>query len=264
MSDAQGSARAEAFRQAIQQQERIKKRLSTIKTKVAVYSGKGGVGKTTIAVNLACALAQQRKRVGILDADIDCPNVARMMKVTSTLGMQEDSIIPAEAHGVKVVSMSFLQPNEEDAIVWRGPLIHKAITELSEATDWGELDYLLVDLPPGTSDAPLTIMQNLSLDGFVVVTTPQELARLDAKRSISMIRKMNVKILGVVENFTGEVFGSGAGEKLSQEVDVPFLGSLNLRADYRDSSGPAVLSSVEVREEYEGLLQEMEKSLGKS
>ena len=261
MSDAHGSARVEAFRQAIQQQERIKQRLSSVKTKVAVYSGKGGVGKTTVAVNLACVLARQGKRVGILDADIDCPNVARMMKAANTLSMEEDSIIPAEAHGVKVVSMAFIQPGEEEAIVWRGPLIHKAITELLEATDWGELDYLLVDLPPGTSDAPLTIMQNLPLDGFVVVTTPQELARLDAKRSISMIRKLNVGILGVVENFTGEIFGSGAGEELSREANVPFLGSLSLRADYRDGSGPVALSSELVRGEYEALLLGLEKSL---
>jgi ATP-binding protein involved in chromosome partitioning len=261
MSDAHGSARVEAFRQAIQQQERINQRLSSVKAKVAVYSGKGGVGKTTVAVNLACVLARQGKRVGILDADIDCPNVARMMKATNTLGMEEDSIIPAEAHGVKIVSMAFIQPGEEEAIVWRGPLIHKAITELLEATDWGELDYLLVDLPPGTSDAPLTIMQNLPLDGFVVVTTPQELARLDARRSISMIRKLNVEILGVVENFTGEIFGSGTGEELSREVDVPFLGSLSLRADYRDDSGPVALSSELVREEYEAILGGLEKSL---
>jgi ATP-binding protein involved in chromosome partitioning len=261
MSDAHGSARVEAFRQAIQQQERIKQRLSSVKTKVAVYSGKGGVGKTTVTVNLACVLALHGKRVGILDADIDCPNVARMMKATNTLGMEEDSIIPAEAHGVKVVSMALIQPGEDEAIVWRGPLIHKAITELLEATDWGELDYLLVDFPPGTSDAPLTIMQNLPLDGFVVVTTPQELARLDAKRSISMIRKLNVGILGVVENFTGEIFGSGAGKDLSREVGVPFLGSLSLRVDYRDGSGPVVLSSEPVRKEYDALLRELEKSL---
>ncbi len=140
-------------------------------------------------------------------------------------------------------------------------MIHKAITELLEATDWGELDYLLVDLPPGTSDAPLTIMQNLPLDGFVVVTTPQELALLDAKRSISMIRKLNVGILGIVENFTGEIFGSGAGEELSREAAVPFLGSLSLRADYQDGSGPVALSSKLVRGEYEVLLRGLKKSL---
>ncbi len=121
MSDTHGSARVEAFRQGIQQQERIKQRLSSVKAKVAVYSGKGGVGKTTVAVNLACVLARQGKRVGILDADIDCPNVVRMMKATNTLGMEEDSIIPAEAHGVKIVSMAFIQPGEDEAIVWRGP-----------------------------------------------------------------------------------------------------------------------------------------------
>ena len=261
MSTTGGGARSEAFRQAIQQQERIKQRLSTVRTKVAVYSGKGGVGKTTIAVNLACLLAQEGKRAGILDADIDCPNVVRMMKVRDTLAMAEDRLIPAESFGVKVVSMAFLQPDEEEAIIWRGPLIHKAITELLEMVDWGVLDYLLVDLPPGTSDAPLTVMQNIPLDGFVVVSTPQELARLDAKRSINMIRKMNLRVLGVVENFTGEVFGTGAGEELGREMGIPFLGSLSLRADYRDDTGPAVLSSDAVRQEYEALLRRLEEGL---
>jgi len=264
VSTAGGGARGEALRQAIQQQERIKERLSTVKTRVAVYSGKGGVGKTTIAVNLACLLAQKGKRTGLLDADIDCPNVVRMMKVRDTLAMAEGGhrLIPAESFGVKVVSMAFLQPDEEEAIIWRGPLIHKAITELLEMVDWGELDYLLVDLPPGTSDAPLTVMQNIPLDGFVVVTTPQELARLDAKRSINMVRKMDLRVLGVVENFTGELFGTGAGEELGREMGAPFLGSLSLRADYRDETGPAVLSSEAVRQEYEALLRRLEEGLG--
>jgi ATP-binding protein involved in chromosome partitioning len=228
---------------------------------VAVYSGKGGVGKTTVAVNLACTVARKGLKAGILDADIDCPNVAKMMKTTDTLGLDDDRIIPAESHGVKVVSMAFLQPAEGDAIVWRGPLIHKAIMELLEGTDWGRLDYLLFDLPPGTSDAPLTIMQKVQLDGFVIVTTPQELAKLDARRSISMIRKMGHKVLGVVENFSGEIFGSGAGQEISEEVGVPFLGSLRMRADYRDNSAPVVLTSTVVREEYEAIVKALEEVL---
>jgi ATP-binding protein involved in chromosome partitioning len=247
----------------IMQKERIEKRLSTIKAKVAIYSGKGGVGKTTITVNLACVLAGQGKRVGILDADIDCPNVVRMMKASNTLIVDDDRIIPAEAYGVKVVSMAFLQPGSEDeAIVWRGPLIHKAITELLEGTDWGDLDYLLVDLPPGTSDAPLTIMQNLPLDGFVIVTTPQELARLDAKRSVNMIRKMGVTVVGGVENFTGDVFGAASSpQEFADQMTIPYLGALSMRADYSRSSGPAVLHSEAVRKEYEALVTQLEKRL---
>jgi ATP-binding protein involved in chromosome partitioning len=169
--------------------------------------------------------------------------------------------VPSEAFGVKVVSMAFFQPNEEEAIVWRGPMIHKAITELLEMTDWGELDYLLVDLPPGTSDAPLTIMQNLPLDGFVVVTTPQELALLDAKRSVNMIRRMDVQVLGVLENFTGEIFGAGAGRELARDLSVPFLESLTLRADYRNSVRPTVLISELVRCEYEAVVEELVRSI---
>lgn len=261
MSESKGNPKVEAIRQAWQQRQRIRDRLSGVRNKVAVYSGKGGVGKTTIAVNLACLLAWKGHRVGVLDADIDCPNVARVLRATEPPVQENGKLIPSEAFGVKVVSMAFFQPNEEEAIIWRGPMIHKAITELLEATEWGEMEFLFVDLPPGTSDAPLTVMQTLPLDGFVVVTTPQELALLDAKRSVNMVRKMDVKVLGVVENFEGEVFGSGAGEELARELDVPFLGSFSLRPDYRNNSGPTVLVSEPVRREYEAVLAALRKGL---
>lgn len=265
MAQEADSHRIEAFRQMVLQKERIEKRLSTIKTRIAIYSGKGGVGKTTITVNLACVLAKQGKLVGILDADIDCPNVVRMMKASNTLSVDDDRIIPAEAYGIKIVSMAFLQPgNEDEAIVWRGPLIHKAITELLEGTDWGDLDYLLVDLPPGTSDAPLTIMQSLPLDGFVIVTTPQELARLDAKRSINMIRKMGITVLGGVENFTGDVFGAASSpQEFASQMGIPYLGAIAMRSDYSRSPGPAALHSEAVRKEYETLASQLEKRLAR-
>ena len=238
---AQGRARIDQMKQQFEQKRRISESFSQIKNTIGVYSGKGGVGKTTVAVNLAVTWAQQGAKVGIFDVDIDCPNVVRAMKVSEAPEVREDKkLIPPERFGVRVMSMAFFQQKEEEAIIWRGPMIHNAINQLLQSTEWGELDYLVIDLPPGTSDSPLTVMQALTLDGFVVVTTPQELAKIDAKRSINMIRTLKVDVLGVVENFSGEIFGSGAGEELAGETDVPFLGRLELRSDYRDTSKPAV------------------------
>jgi ATP-binding protein involved in chromosome partitioning len=149
------------------------------------------------------------------------------------------------------MSMGFFQQKEDEAIIWRGPMIHNAIQQLLQATDWGDLDYLIIDLPPGTSDAPLTVMQSLDIDGFIVVTTSQELAKMDAKRSINMIKTMHVSILGVVENFSGEIFGSGVGEELAQEMGLRFLGRIELSPEYRDTSQPAVLGSEKVLAEYQ-------------
>ena len=157
--------------------------------------------------------------------------------------------------------MAFFQENEEEAIIWRGPMIHNAINQFLQMTAWGDLDYLVVDLPPGTSDAPLTVMQALPLDGFVVVTTPQHLANLDAKRCINMIRKLKVNVLGVVENYTGEMFGQGAGDVLAREMGLPLLGSIALRPDYRDTSKPTVLANSEVMDEYQGILESIKASL---
>ena len=261
MTTPQEQARLEAIKRSWQQKRDITQRLQRIKTKVAVYSGKGGVGKTTIAVNLAAALAHNGKRVGLLDVDIDCPNVTRAMGISDKPVYSNGEIKPSQAFGVKVVSMAFFQENEDEAIIWRGPMIHNAINQFLQQTDWGDLEYLVVDLPPGTSDAPLTVMQALPLDGFVVVTTPQQLANLDAKRCINMIRKLKVNVLGVVENYTGEIFGQGAGDDLAREMDLPFLGSLALRPEYRDTSKPTVLSSDQVMEEYQGVLQNVQASL---
>jgi len=246
----QENARLEAIKRTWQQKREITDRLSRIKSKIGVYSGKGGVGKTTVAVNLSVALAQHGYRVGLMDCDIDCPNATKVINVTTPATFQDNQFTPADAFGVKVMSMAFFQENEEEAIIWRGPMVHNAINQFLQSTDWGELDFLIVDLPPGTSDAPLTVMQVLQLDGFVVVTTPQALAKLDAKRSINMIKKLNVNVLGIVENFSGDIFGSGAGEELAKELELPFLGKLELRRDYRDSSQPTVLASKSVKQEY--------------
>ena len=259
---AQARAKIEAMKRQFEQKRAITDALARITHKIGVYSGKGGVGKTTVAVNLAVTLAREGHRVGILDVDIDCPNVVRAMKVAQRpLATEDRKMVPPERFGVKVMSMGFFQENEEEAIIWRGPMVHNAINQLLQSTDWDELDYLIVDLPPGTSDSPLTVMQTLDLDGFVVVTTPQELAKIDAKRSINMIRKLKLNVLGVVENLSGDVFGSGAGEELAREMDLTFLGRIDLRGDYRDTSRPTVLSSKKVREEYVSIAQAAKGSL---
>ena len=259
---AQARQRIQAMQRQFEQKRQLADALAQIGRKIGVYSGKGGVGKTTVAVNLASTLAHQGYSVGILDVDIDCPNVVRAMKVAERPQVGEgNKMLPSERFGVKIMSMGFFQQNEEEAIIWRGPMVHNAINQLLQTTDWGELDYLVVDLPPGTSDAPLTVMQNLDLDGFIVVTTPQELAKIDAKRSINMIRKLQVNVLGVVENFSGDIFGRGAGEELAGELGLDFLGSLELRPDYRDTSKPTVLLSNEVLGEYAAIADKARAAL---
>tara|TARA_B100000686_G_C16798030_1_gene983815 strand:- start:2250 stop:3083 length:834 start_codon:yes stop_codon:yes gene_type:complete len=247
----QARAKIEQMKRQFEQKRAISDSLSGIAHQIGVYSGKGGVGKTSVAVNLAVTLAQDGDKVGLLDVDIDCPNVVRAMKISDIPVVNDDNkMIPPERFGVHVMSMAFFQKDEEEATIWRGPMIHNAINQMLQNTDWGGLDYLIVDLPPGTSDSPLTVMQTLNLDGFVVVTTPQELAKIDAKRSVNMIKKLKLPVLGVVENLAGDIFGSGTGEELAKEMDLSFLGRIEMRPDYRDTSRPTVLTSFPVLEEY--------------
>ncbi|MBO54938.1 MAG: ATP-binding protein [Dehalococcoidia bacterium] len=261
MSTPQENARLEQIKRSWDQRRQITDRLSGIKSKIGVYSGKGGVGKTTVSVNLAASLASEGKKVGLLDVDIDCPNANKVLGVTEPADYVDGQIIPAEKWGVKVVSMAFFQEKEDEAIIWRGPMVHNAINQFLQSTEWGELDYLIVDLPPGTSDSPLTVMQTIPMDGFVVVTTPQLLANVDAKRCINMIRKLNLNIVGVVENYTGDIFGEGAGSVLAQEVDTEYLGSIALRQAYQDTSRPTVLLDDEVSSEYDSITTKFRESL---
>lgn len=214
---------------------------------IAVSSGKGGVGKTTVSVNLAVSLAQQGARVGLLDADILGPNVPKMMGIEKMPPPRDRKLIPAERYGVKVISMAFLAKPDEP-LVWRGPMLHSAIRQFFTDVAWEELDYLIVDLPPGTGDAQLTLAQIVPLTGAVIVTQPMEVAVMDALRGFKMFEKLNVPIIGVIENMSGEFFGSGAGQKLAQDYNLEFLGTIPLDANVRvggDSGQPVVVEHPE-------------------
>lgn len=224
---------------------------------IAVSSGKGGVGKTTVAVNLAVALAQSGKRVGVMDADIYGPNIPRMFGVFDRPLVREGRIQPLEAHGVKLMSLGFLVDRDAPAI-WRGPIIMKVIQQFLRDVDWGQLDYFIVDLPPGTGDAQLSLVQSVQVGGAVIVTTPQEMAVGDALRGAKMFEKVNVPVLGVVENMSGytdpatgkrvEFFSSGGGQRLAAEIGAPLVGSIPLEpglAEHADRGMPIVVAAPE-------------------
>ncbi len=222
---------------------------------IAVSSGKGGVGKSTVATNLAVALAKQGARVGILDADIYGPNIPRMMGVNAALQVDENArIIPLEAHGVKLVSIGFLIERDQPAI-WRGPIIMKVITQFLRDVNWGQLDFLIVDMPPGTGDAQLSLVQATHVTGAVIVTTPQQIATGDALRGAKMFQRVDVPVIGVVENMSWlecphcgkptRIFGEGGGESLAAELDVPLLGQIPLFPPIRvggDAGIPIVIA----------------------
>jgi Mrp family chromosome partitioning ATPase len=257
----QQKARIASMMKTWERRKKITQHISQIGRRIGVYSGKGGVGKTTVAVNVAALLAAQGAKVGLLDADVDCPNAYKVLGCERRPEFRDGVLIPAERAGVKIISMASFQEKEDEAIIWRGPMITNALNQFLELTDWGPLDYLIVDLPPGTSDSPLTVMQVLKMDGFIVVTTPQRLATLDAKRSINMIRKMNIPVLGVVENMSGGVFGQGGGEVLAREMGLPLLGTIKLAQAYMEESQIPVLHNRAVRQEYEGVVAGMKGGL---
>jgi ATP-binding protein involved in chromosome partitioning len=204
--------------------------LPGIRNVVAVASGKGGVGKSTVAANLALALAGAGHRTGLLDADIYGPSVPIMMGVPGVVD-QHTTPLPLERYGVRLISIGFFVPQDQ-AVIWRGPMVDRALRQLLGEIDWGPLDYLVVDLPPGTGDAQLTLTQQAPLTGAVIVTTPQEVSLIDARKGLEMFRQVRVPVLGIVENMSGfvtpdgkryDVFGHGGGRKLAQEAGVPLL-----------------------------------------
>ena len=208
-----------------------------VKSTIAVASGKGGVGKTTVSVNLAVALAQSGARVGLMDGDIYGPNIPIMMGINEQPRSVGERIIPLEAYGVKLMSMGFLVPPDQ-AVIWRGPMLHSAVRQFLTDVDWGELDYLVIDLPPGTGDVQLSLAQSVPLTGGVVVATPQDVALADVIKGVMMFKKLEVPVLGVIENMSyflcphcnerTDIFAHGGAKKMAQEFGVPFLGEIPL------------------------------------
>lgn len=221
-----------------------------VKNVIAVASGKGGVGKSTVSTNLAVSLAMDGASVGLLDADITGPNIPLMMGIEGQpVASPDGKITPLERYGVKVISIQFFIP-EGQPVVWRGPLIGGAIQQFLRDVDWGDLDYLVIDLPPGTSDAQLTLAQAVPISGTVLVTTPQDVALLDVQKALAMFRRMSVPVMGVVENMSAfvcphcgeatEIFGRGGGEKFARQHDIEYFGGIPLDIKVRQGSDAGV------------------------
>ena len=239
------------------QQEAPKLPIPGVRNLIAVGSGKGGVGKTTVSVNLAIALARSGNKVGLLDADVYGPNVPLMMGVRATPQAVGERIQPIERYGVRVMSMGFLNPGDKP-LIWRGPMLHSVIQQFLRSVDWGELDYLVIDLPPGTGDVQLTLIQTAPLTGSIVVTTPSDVSLEDARKAIHMFQQVRVPILGIIENMSYlicphcqeriDVFSYGGGRKTADMMNVPFLGELPLDPAVRvggDTGQPVALKDSE-------------------
>jgi ATP-binding protein involved in chromosome partitioning len=229
-----------------------------VRNVVAVASGKGGVGKSTVATNLAVALGQTGASVGLVDADIYGPNIPLMMgfrEKPDLYGNDQQKIVPLLAYGIKLMSIGFFIGDDDNPVIWRGPMVHGAINQFLRDVDWGELDYLIVDLPPGTGDAPLSLSQLVPVAGVIIVTTPQDVALQDVVKGVAMFEKLSVPIVGVIENMsyfvcphcneTTEVFGHGGGERVSERYNIPLLGRVPLDVRVRragDEGHPIVLA----------------------
>jgi ATP-binding protein involved in chromosome partitioning len=236
------------------QQQPAPQPLPGVNAIIAVGSGKGGVGKTTLAVNLALVLRQLGHRVGLLDADVYGPNVPLMLGTSEQPKVLGDNRIePLSVHGLKVISVGFLNPGDKP-LIWRGPMLHSIIRQFLGSVEWGQLDYLVVDLPPGTGDVALSLIQTVPLTGSIVVSTPSDVALQDARKAIEMFRQMKVDIVGMVENMSYfvcphcqhevDIFSRGGAEKTAKQFDVPFLGNVELDPEIRrggDGGSPAVL-----------------------
>ncbi len=247
--------------------------------KIVIMSGKGGVGKSTVAANLAFKLTSEGYKVGIFDSDFHGPSIPQMLDVREyKLGeVNEESITPVEVDSkLKVISMEFLLPSKDSAVIWRGPMKMKAIKEFKETVEWGDIDYLIIDLPPGTGDEPLSIAQQFDdLKGSIIVTTPQKVAVQAVRRSIDFSKKVGVEVLGVVENMSSltcpncgekiDVFGSGGGKKMAEELGINFLGSIPLDPKIMESGeeGRSLIDAVsDSSEAFENIVMNLKKEMG--
>lgn len=243
--------------QALAEERQLKESRAHMGKVIAVMSGKGGVGKSTVAVNVAVSLLLQGKRVGLLDVDIHGPSVPTMMGVEDAkLHWNEDGIQPVIKDGLKIMSTGFILPTQDEAIIWRGAMKMTAIKQFITDVDWGDLDFLIVDLPPGTGDEPLSLCQLMGhMDGAIIVTTPQKVAEVDVRKSISFCKQLDVPILGIVENMSGfacpkcgeitPILSSGGGRRLAEAMDIPFLGAVPMDpalAEACDNGAPLVQS----------------------
>lgn len=247
-----------AFDSNVARDTRMQQNLDiSVRNIVAIASGKGGVGKSTVAVNVAIALAQDGARVGLLDADIYGPNIPMMMGVDTIPPPRNQRIVPSDAYGVTVMSMGFIVPADQP-VVWRGPMLHSAIGQLLNDVEWGELDYLIVDMPPGTGDVQLSLAQTTPLSGGVIVTTPQNVSLADARKGLATFEQLEVDVLGLIENMsyfvapdTGKrynIFGSGGGRRYAEEIGVPLLGQIPIDpriVEGGDAGTPIVVSAPE-------------------
>jgi ATP-binding protein involved in chromosome partitioning len=223
--------------------------LAGVKNIVAVGAGKGGVGKTTVAVNLAIALARYGGKVGLIDGDIYGPNIPIMLGVQTQLTTDGEKIVPAEKHGIQTVSMGFLT-NDDAPVIWRGPMLHSVIQQFFREVRWDDLDYLVIDMPPGTGDVALSLSQTVPVSGAIVVTTPQTVSVADTRRAVRMYQKLNIPTLGLIENMShfvcpgcgreADIFGKGGGEQLASQLEMPFLGRIPLYQPIRTGSDAGV------------------------
>ncbi len=238
---------------------------------IAVGSGKGGVGKTTLAVNLALALAKLGHQVGLLDADVYGPNVPLMLGSSSTPRILDDNRIePLERYGVKVISVGFLNPGDKP-LIWRGPMLHQIMREFIQRVDWGTLDYLVVDLPPGTGDVAISLIQTVPLTGAIVVSTPSDVALQDARKAIEMFRQVKVDLIGLVENMSSfvcphcrheiDIFSKGGGQRTAEQFGIPFLGGIELDPDIRKGGDMGHPVSLDPKSEHAKSLYEFTRKV---
>ena len=255
------------------QNAKIRENMGKIKHKIAILSGKGGVGKSTVTVNLAATLNAMGKKVGVLDGDIHGPNIPKMLGVENVQPMgDENGIYPITTpEGIKTMSIGYFLPDKYTPVIWRGPRISGAVRQFLSDVIWGELDYLLIDTPPGTGDIQITIMQAIpDIDGVVIVTTPEEVAVLDARKSVAMAKELNIPIIGIIENMGGfvcpycnkvvDIFGKGGGEKAAKELDVNFLGRIPLDIKAREASDkgiPMVSLDCTATEEFKKIVEKV-------